>query len=80
MVGNGVAKKGRTIRFSKKHTPDAARWVKWLEENCQASAGPRCSLVGMRRLYWGREALIVTAGAYAYLITNHDDGRRMPWE
>ena len=77
---NGTTKRGRTIRFSKRQVPNAAKWVKWLEENCEASAGPRCSLVGMRKMYWGREALIVTAGSYAYLITRYDDGRSMPWE
>ena len=77
---NDISKRGRTIRFLKKRTPNAAKWVKWLEENCEASAGPRCSLVGMRKTYWGRESLIVVAGAYAYLIARYDDGRKMPWE
>ena len=80
MSDNGITKRGRTIRFSKKHTPDAAKWVEWLENNCQASAGPYGNLTGMRNLYWGREALVVRAGAYLYLITRKDDGRKMPWE
>lgn len=75
------SRRGRTIYFLKtKHPQDAAKWVKWLEEKCQASAGPYCNLTGMREKYWGREALIVKAGSYAYLITSRDDGRRMPWE
>lgn len=77
---NGYTKRGRTIVFNKRHTPDAAKWVEWLERNCQSSAGPRCSLVGMRKMYWGREALIVKAGSYAYLIASKDDGRVLPWE
>lgn len=77
---NGIAKKGRTIILKKKATPDAAKWVKWLEENCLASAGPHPNICGMRNLYWGRKSLIVKAGAYIYLITNMDDGRKMPWE
>lgn len=76
----GVGKKGRTVVLLKKHTPNAAKWVRWLEENCQASAGPHPSLVGMRNLSWGREALIVRSGAYLYLIDRYDDGRRLPWE
>lgn len=72
--------KGRTITLKKKQTPNAEKWVKWLEENCQASAGPHPSLVGVRKQYWGNAALIVRAGAYLYLICNFDDGRRMPWE
>lgn len=77
---NEIAKKGRTIILKKKSTPDAAKWVKWLEENCLASTGPHPNICGVRNLYWGRKALIVKAGAYIYLITSHDDGRKMPWE
>lgn len=72
--------RGRTVYLSKKGNPDAAKWVTWLEENCLASAGPRPNLCGMRRMYWGDKALIVKCGLYAYLITSHDDGRRLPWE
>lgn len=74
------AKRGRTIILKKKSTPDAAKWVRWLEEHCQASAGPHPNVCGMRNIYWGKQALIVKAGAYIYLITNFDDGRKMPWE
>lgn len=80
MVKDGVERKGRTIVLLKKRTPDAAKWVRWLEENCQASAGPHPNLTGMRNKYWGRAALVVKAGAYLYLITSRDDGRKMPWE
>lgn len=76
----GATKRGRTVYLNKKTTPDAAKWVRWLEENCQASTGPYGSLTGMRNIYWGRESLIVKAGAYLYLITSRDDGRRLPWE
>lgn len=75
-----TTKKGRTIVLNKKTTPDAAKWVRWLEENCQASTGPYGNVTGMRNLYWGREALIVKAGAYLYLIASKDDGRIMPWD
>ena len=77
---NGTTKKGRTVILNKKTTPAAARWVRWLEENCQASTGPYGNLTGMRNLYWGRQALIVKAGAYLYLIKSIDDGRKLPWE
>ena len=77
---NGIAKRGRTVILKKRTTPDAAKWVRWLEEHCEASAGPHPNICGMRNLYWGRAALVVKAGAYLYLITRRDDGRRMPWE
>ena len=73
-------KRGRTVYLNKKQTPDAAKWVRWLEDNCQASAGPHGNLTGMRNLYWGRQALVVKAGAYLYLIKSIDDGRELPWE
>jgi len=78
-MGNNTTKKGRTIVLNKKTTPDAAKWVRWLEKNCQASTGPYGNITGMRNLYWGRESLIVKAGAYLYLIASKDDGRLMPW-
>ena len=72
-------KRGRTIRLNKRHTPNAAKWVKWLEDNCIGSFGPRGSIVGMRRMYYGRDALIVMAGLYGYYM-GKDKGQRMPWE
>lgn len=75
-----TTKRGRTIVFRKKADKDSAKWVRWLEEHCLASAGPHPNLTGMRNLYWGREALVVRSGAYLYLITSKDDGRKMPWE
>ena len=80
MANVETEKKGRTVVLPKKNNPDAAKWVRWLEENCLASAGPHPNLTGMRNLYWGKSALVVKAGAYLYLITSMDDGRRMPWE
>ena len=77
---NGTTKRGRTVYLNKKQTPDAAKWVRWLEENCQASAGPHGNLTGMRNLYWDKRALVVKAGAYLYLIKSIDDGRMLPWE
>lgn len=77
---NGITPRGRTIILKKKSTPDAAKWVRWLEEHCEASAGPHPNICGMRNIYWGRASLIVKAGAYIYLITCKDDGRKMPWE
>ena len=71
-------KRGRTITLPMRGNPNAKRWVKWLDENCQASAGPHPNITGMRNRYWGRMALIVKAGAYIYLITKYDDGRTLP--
>jgi hypothetical protein len=71
-------KKGRTVILVKKGE-DTAKWVRWLEKNCKASAGPHPSLKGARK-EWGRESLIVKSGAYLYLISSKDNGRRrLPW-
>lgn len=72
-------KRGRTIRLNKKQVPDAAKWVRWLSDNCIGSFGPHGSIVGMRRLYYGKDALIVMAGAYGYFM-GKDSGQKMPWE
>lgn len=80
LTKTGTERKGRTILLSKKYTPNAAKWVKWLEEHCLSSAGPRPNVIEMRHAYWGNAALLVRAGQYVYLIDKHDDGRRMPWE
>ena len=79
MKKDNSEKRGRTVYLNKKQTPDAAKWVRWLEDNCQASTGPYGNLTGMRNR-WGRQALIVKAGAYLYLIKSIDDGRELPWE
>ena len=39
-----------------------------IQERCIGSAGPRPSILGMRRLYWGRDALVIRIGAYAYYM------------
>ena len=70
--------RGRTIVVPMKGNPRKNFIEKWLEKNCQASAGPYPSITGMRNLYWGKEALIVKAGAYIYLMTKKDDGRELP--
>lgn len=73
-------RRGRTITLPIKGNPRAKEWVAWLDSVCMGSAGPHPNITGMRNKYWGKEALIVKAGAYIYLIKNHDDGRKMPWE
>ena len=72
-------KRGRTIRLNKRTTPDAAKWVRWLEGNCIGSFGPRGSIWGMRHKYYGKDALIVMAGLYGYYM-GKDEGQKMPWE
>lgn len=32
------------------------------------SAGPYANLTGMRKLYWGKNALVVKVGAYIYRV------------
>ena len=72
-------KRGRTIRLNKRQTPNAAKWVKWLGDNCIGSFGPRGSIWGMRHKYYGKDALIVMAGSYGYYM-GKDVGQHMPWE
>lgn len=75
---SAAVKRGRTVRFVKAGN-DAAKWVRWLEENCLASA-KASSVMEVRRTLWGRTALIVRSGQYSYLIAKTDDGRSLPWE
>lgn len=42
--------------------------VRMLERSCQACAGPRPCISGMRKHFWGKDAYVVRCGAYAYLI------------
>ena len=70
--------RGRTIVVPMKGNTRKNFIEKWLEKNCQASAGPYPCISGMRNLYWGKEALIVKAGAYIYLMTTKDEGRELP--
>lgn len=72
-------KRGRTIRLNKRQTPNAAKWVKWVDENCIGSFGPHGSVWGMRHKYYGMDALIVMSGQYGYYM-GKDEGQRMPWE
>ena len=38
-----------------------------ITENC-GNAGPNPSLIGMRNKYWGKNALILVKGYYAYYV------------
>ena len=49
-----------------------------LERDCIGSAGPYPSIRGMRMLYWGRDALVVKSGAYAYYM-GRDTGQEVPY-
>lgn len=69
--------KGRTLRLG--NVANREHHIAWLEKNCEASAGPRASVSGMRKSYWGQKALIVSTGSYIYLMAHIDDGRNMPW-
>ena len=74
---NTKTKRGRTLILP---AGKKAKWDKWLDENCLASAGPYPNISGMREKHWGMPSLIVKSGIYIYLIANRDDGRTMPWE
>jgi len=57
--------RGRTLRYSVRGRPEV---VRALQRDCLSSAGPYPSISGMRKKYWGRNALIIRAGAYAYYM------------
>lgn len=67
--------RGRTIYLRLR---DRAGLAKRLGRDCIGSAGPYPSISGMRKLYWGRDALIVKAGAYAYYM-GKDTGQAVPY-
>ena len=39
------------------------------------SAGPNPSIKGMKKLYWGKNALVVKSGAYIYKVPEDVYGR-----
>lgn len=57
--------RGRTIYLRLRGRAELA---KRLRRDCVGSAGPHPSISGMRKLYWGKDALVVKAGAYAYYM------------
>lgn len=63
--------RGRTLYVRTRGRPEV---VRALERDCFGSAGPYPSVTGMRKKYWGRDALIVRAGAYAYYM-GKDEGQ-----
>lgn len=70
--------RGRTITIPVKGNPRAKYAEKWLDQNCQASTGPHPCITGMRKLYWGMDALIVKLGAYIYYM-GKDKGQEIPF-
>ena len=46
------------------------RYPQWKLENLKRfpSAGPRPSITGMKKLYWGEDAPCVRHGAYVYKV------------
>ena len=57
--------RGRTLYVSTRGRPEVARR---LQRDCIASTGPYPCISGMRKKYWGRDALVIRAGAYAYYM------------
>lgn len=72
-------KRGRTI-ILKKTRPNVVQWIRWLEETALKTEGPHPDVCKTRNEIWGKESLIVRAGAYIYLIKEKDDGCKLPWE
>lgn len=66
--------RGRTIYLRLRGRAGLARL---LARYCIGSAGPYPSIRGMRKLYWGKDALVVKAGAYAYYM-GKDTGQAVP--
>lgn len=58
-----MAKRGRTLYVRVRGRPCVERW---LALHCVASTGPYPCISGMRKLYWGQDALVVKAGIYIY--------------
>jgi len=68
-------RRGRTLYC---HTRGRPEVVRRLERDCIGSAGPYPCISGMRKHYWGRDALVIRAGAYAYYM-GKDTGQAMPY-
>lgn len=58
-------RRGRTLYYRVRGRPEV---VRMLEHSCIGSAGPYPSISGMRKKYWGKDALVIRAGAYAYYM------------
>lgn len=72
--------RGRTVMLPTYGKPPAKKWVKWLDENSLAKAGPCPDFVKLREKKWGASSLIVKVGTMFHLIAREDDGRVLPWE
>lgn len=42
----------------------------WIPEN-SPSAGPNCSVRGMKKLFWGEDAYCVRCGQYVYKVPKY---------
>ena len=60
-----MSKRGRTLYVRTRGRPEV---VRRLQHDCIGSAGPYPSITGMRKKYWGMDALVIRAGAYAYYM------------
>lgn len=72
-------KRGRTVILSMHGGNRREKWVRWLEDNSEAKAGPMANILETRKK-WGEASLIVKAGMFLFRITRKDDGRQLPWE
>ena len=66
--------RGRTIYIRINGRPHVERW---LRDHCVANAGPYSNSTGMRRNYWGWNALVVRAGSVTYNM-GRDVGQVIP--
>ena len=49
-----------------------ASWFQWLSDHCVASSGYGGNLTGMRKLYWGKDALVVRCCKYLFKMNYQD--------
>ena len=44
-------------------------WFPYLQEHCSGSTGKGGSLIGMRRLYWGKDAYVVRCCEHLFRVS-----------
>lgn len=57
--------KGKTVYVK---TKDFGKYLKDNNLSISGSAGPYPNITGMRKLYWGKDCLVIKSGAYAYKV------------
>lgn len=58
------------MRSSSKTAVADKAWFHYLVEHSIASSGHGGSLAGMRKMFWGRDALVVRCWGYLFLVSD----------